>query len=157
MFPIKKKIELSDIPPANRFGARRRFDVHTGIDLFCNPGDPVFAFEDGEITDICYFTGEIVGMPWWNETMAVAVEGASGVILYGEIEPIGGIAVGQKIKEGETVGNVLTVLRRNKGLPMTMLHIELYRHGYRGEWDFWDLNGPKPKDLLNIEELIFRK
>jgi len=157
MFPLKNRIELHDIPPANRFGARRKFDVHTGVDLFCDHGDPIFAIEDGEITDICYFTGAVVGMPWWNETMAVAVEGESGVILYGEIDPMGGIAVGQKIKEGEIVGTALTVLKNGKGLPMTMLHIELYRYGYRGNWEIWNLDGRKPKDLFNIEELIFRK
>lgn len=154
MFPLRNKIELKDIPPANRFGARRKFDVHTGVDLFCDPGDPIFAIEDGEITCICYFTGAVIGMPWWNETMAVAVEGRSGVILYGEIDPIGGIAVGQKIREGEIVGNALTVLKNDKGLPMTMLHLELYRHGYRGDWEFWKLDGEKPRDLLNSEQLL---
>ena len=32
MFPINKKISLSDIPEANRFGAIRRYDIHTGCD-----------------------------------------------------------------------------------------------------------------------------
>jgi hypothetical protein len=36
-----------------------------------------------------------------------------------------------------------------------MLHIELYKHGYRGDWEVWNLNSEKPEQLLNIEVLLF--
>ena len=39
---------------------------------------------------------------------------------------------------------------------MTMLHIELYKHGYRGNWEIWNLNGEKPENLLNIEEILLK-
>jgi len=156
MFPIKKFYRLEDIPGANRFGAKRRWDFHTGVDLFCNPGTPVYAFEDGVVTDIAPFTGASIGMPWWAETKCVAVEGESGVILYGELEPNPELKIGDSIDEGSLIGNILTVLLKDKGKPMTMLHIEWYEKGYRGNWDGWWPDQEKPKDLKNIEELIFK-
>ena len=155
MFPIKREIKLRDIPDANRWGAQRRFDIHTGVDLFCPEGEPVYAVEDGEVTTVCYFTGPEVDMPWWNTTMAVAVEGYNGVILYGEIEPANGITPGSSVKEGDLIGHVIQVLKKDKGKPRTMLHIELYESGYRGNWDFWKEREVLPPGLKNIETLLF--
>ena len=156
MFPINRYYLLEDIPAANRWGAVRKHDTHTGVDLFCPEGEPVYAFEDGEITDIAPFTGASIGMPWWAETECMAVEGKSGVILYGEIIPNPDFRIGDKIKEGALIGNVKTVLLKDKGKPRTMLHIEWYEMGYRGNWDGWWPDSGKPKDLKNIEELIFK-
>ena len=47
---------------------------------------------------------------------------------------------------------VKRVLKKDKGLPMTMLHIELYEHGYRGDGEVWITE--KPMMLLNIEEIL---
>ena len=155
MFPIKKYYRLEDIPAANRWGAKRKHDYHTGVDLFCPDQEPVFAFEDGIVTDVALFTGEAIGMPWWAETWCLAVEGESGVILYGELyKPV--FSKGDKIEEGEFIGKVKTVLLKDKGKPMSMLHIEWYEKGYRGNWDGWWSDQDKPKDLKNIEELIFK-
>ena len=158
-FPIKTYIPLDTIPPANRFGARRKFDVHTGVDLFAPVGEPVLAFEKGIVIDVCTFTGASIGMPWWEETQCVSVKGASGVILYGEIDPK--VTIGQKVREGDLIGTVLKVLVKDKGKPMSMLHIEWYDGEYPGKgfeknvWQAWELDGDIPPGLKNIEELIF--
>lgn len=150
-FPLLNKINIADIPAANRFGAQRRHDVHTGVDFFCDPGTPVYAIEEGIVTNISWFTGEPVQMPWWEDTMAVAVEGATGVFNYGEIIPNEELEIGSMIPEGYLIGHVKTVLKIDKGLPMTMLHLELYKHGYRDEWSIWNLGADQPENLLNPE------
>lgn len=132
------------------FGAIRKYDIHTGIDCYCEPGQLVVAMEDGVIVKMENFTGEnaIPPSPWWNDTQAIFIEGASGVILYGEIAPLGSIAVGQKIKAGKILGKVITVLKKDKGLPMTMLHLELYKTGTR-ESIIWNLEENQPDSLLD--------
>lgn len=160
MFPIKREYKLDEIPAPNRFGARRRFDVHTGVDLFAPEGEIIYAIEDGTVVDVCTFTGASIGMPWWNETMCACVAGKSGVINYGEITSA--VFKGQEVKEGDIIGYVKQVLIKDKGKPMSMLHIELYEHGYKGKgfennvWEAWELDGDMPPMLKNIEELIFK-
>ena len=158
-FPLDNKISLNDIPAPNRYGAERRHDIHTGVDLFAPEGTPVYACEDGEVIDVCTFTGASIGMPWWNETMCVSVKGASGVILYGEITPK--VNKGDSIREGDLIGLIKRVLIKDKGRPMSMLHIEWYEAEYPGKgfennvWEAWTLDGKKPPRLKNIEKLIF--
>lgn len=43
------------------FGAVRKYDIHTGIDLYCESGDHVYAIEDGIVVNVCHFTGPKVG------------------------------------------------------------------------------------------------
>ena len=136
------------------FGDVRKYDIHTGIDLYCSPLEPVYTIEDGLIVNICDFTGKEAGSPWWNGTKAVLVEGKSGVILYGEIVPSCHCEVGRKILEGTRIGNVITVLKKDKQRPMTMLHLELYKTGYRGDGEIWNLNESQPFELLNPESLL---
>lgn len=149
-YPLDKITPLGDIPPQGRFGGHRRYDRHTGVDLYCKEGTPVYAMESGTVVGVVLFTGLGAGSPWWNETHAVLVEGDSGVILYGEVIP----EVGENsyVYEGQVVGKVTRVLQNDKGLPTTMLHLEHYIHGYRGEGEWW-LDG-RPHELLNVEELL---
>lgn len=144
-------IDVNTIPSENRFGAIRKFDIHTGLDIFCKVGSEVYAYEDGEVVGIVPFTGEIANSPWWNDTRAVLVEGKSGVILYGEIEPVEGLTV---VRKGDLIGRVLQVLRVDKGKPTSMLHVELYEHGYRGDGAVWGLGEEIPEKLLNVEALF---
>ena len=134
------------------FGFRRRFDVHTGIDLYCEDASLFRAIEAGTIVAVIPFTGPTAGSPWWNDTDAVLIEGESGVILYGEVEPI--VEVGEVIEPGEVLGTVKTVLLKDKGRPMTMLHLELYVHGTR-EPIWWPLDVPQPEGLLDPIVLLF--
>ena len=84
------------------FGVIRKFDRHTGVDLYCENGDEVYAMEDGEVVAIEWFTGEPVGMPWWNDTKAIAIKGKSGILNYCELIPLIGIKVGDKVIEGKS-------------------------------------------------------
>lgn len=147
----------SNVPHPGKFGVARKYDIHTGEDIYCEPGQKVVAVEDGEIVSIENFTGEFANppSPWWNDTKAVLVEGESGVVVYGEIKPLEHIAVGQKIKQGEIVGHVVTVLKKDKGLPMTMLHFELHKPGTR-ETVIWNIGEPKPDTLLNPLGNLYR-
>lgn len=138
------------------FGAVRKYDVHTGVDIYCKPQQKVLAVEDGEVVLIENFTGENANppSPWWHETKAVLIEGESGVVVYGEIEPVSELEVGQKVKQGQVLGNVITVLKKDKGLPMTMLHLELYKSGTR-ETVVWEINQAQPDSLLNPTENLY--
>jgi murein DD-endopeptidase MepM/ murein hydrolase activator NlpD len=145
-----KDIDLSKIPEQGRFGGRRKFDTHTGVDIYCQQGTPVTPIEPGLVVGVCDFTGPDAGSPWWLPTKAVLVEGNSGVVLYGEIDPA--VKVGEYLYLGSIIGFVERVLRNDKGLPTTMLHLELYQRGYRGEGEWW--REEKPSMLLNIEDLL---
>jgi hypothetical protein len=137
--------------PHGEFGAVRKHDIHTGVDLYCEPGSPVYAIEDGVVVAIEDFTGPEAGSPWWHSTKAVLVEGTSGVICYGEISP--SIELHARVATGDVVGKVLTVLKNDKGLPMSMLHVELYRaRTTKTVW--WKLNEPRPEELLDITSLL---
>lgn len=152
-FPFK--ISHLPIHGPNAFGAIRKYDVHTGIDFFCEEGQEVVAMEDGVIVNICPFTGQKAFSPWWNETSIVLVESKMHVIGYGEIEPVNSLKIGQKIKEGDLLGNVLRVLKNDKGLPTTMLHLELYKKGTI-EPVWWNLNSLQPNNLLNPTDILLK-
>ena len=142
------------MPPAHgQFGIRRKYDTHTGIDLYCDPGQVVAAVEAGRIVAITPFTGVAAESPWWNETKSVMVEGGSGVVLYGEIAPFKHLMVGDYLFKGDYLGRVLTVLKEDKGLPQTMLHLELYKHGTKNP--VWWREGPRPAELLDPTGFLF--
>lgn len=153
-FPLEKykySLPKSGIDPGG-FGTERKFDIHTGIDLYCELGDKVFAIESGEVIDIHLFTGGAES-PWWKETSAVVVKGKSGYILYGEIDPI--VKVGDFVKEGELIGVVLEVLKKEKPkTPTCMLHLELYSEYNGSLW--WKLGEEKPSGLEDPNKLFLK-
>jgi murein DD-endopeptidase MepM/ murein hydrolase activator NlpD len=154
MFPLKDyKYNIPQDEDLGAFGVKRKFDTHTGVDLYCSEGDLVYAIEDGEVIAVEAFTGEIAGFPWWNDTYAVAVYGKSGIINYGEVYPK--LGLGDKIKEGDVIGYVIPVLKVDKGkVPsINMLHLELYSQ-YNGEWVEWTLDTSQPKNLLDPTDLL---
>lgn len=126
---IATQLELPILPHTGAFGAVRKYHCHEGIDFYCNPNDYVYAVENGTVVDISPFTGEHAECPWWNNTWAVLVEGESGLICYGEISPASDLNIGDNISQGALIGEVLTVLKTDKGRPMTMLHLELRKSG----------------------------
>lgn len=150
-FPLGTEIDLESIPIDGRFGTKRKYDTHTGVDLYCKNFTPVYAIEAGKRLKHVPFTGYSES-PWWNDTDALLIKGESGVILYGEIGVEPGLP--EYIEEGQLIGYVLTVLKKDKGLPMTMLHLELYEHDYDGSGEWW--REERPEKLKNIEELIKR-
>jgi hypothetical protein len=136
------------------FGAVRKHDIHTGVDIYCDPWATVRTVEEGTVVAVEAFTGKIADSPWWNDTWAVLIEGASGVICYGEISPNADFKPGTTLPWGFIVGNVLTVLKEDKGVtPTSMLHFELYRHGTK-KTVWWHHGEEKPEELLDPTELL---
>lgn len=142
-------------PHPGSFGFERKNHIHEGIDLYAPVGTPVYNCQYGTVVAILPFTGEHAGSPWWNNTWAVMVEHGekfrgveynTGVILYGEIEPMPGLEVGQKVGFHFQIGTVLQVLREDKGRPMSMLHLELYDKGGREPVE-WLPGQPRPPGL----------
>lgn len=153
IFPLSKyNYTLPTDDCLGAFGVKRKYDIHTGVDLYCDHGDNVYAMESGVVIDIEDFTGEKAGSPWWNDTKAVAIKSKSGIILYGEIEPT--VEKGQHVDEGHCIGTVLTVLKKDKGrTPTSMLHMEWHNDLFSGSvW--WQHDTPKPDSLLDVTELL---
>jgi murein DD-endopeptidase MepM/ murein hydrolase activator NlpD len=144
--PVAIPDDKGTIHPGS-FGIDRHQHVHTGVDLYAAYGTPVRAMEDGNIIQISWFTGPSIDMPWWNDTRAVYIEGIIGVFNYGEIQELPTLKVGDTVKAGDLLGYVVTVLRKWKGRPMSMLHVELYDHGYTDDWKEWKIGDPKPEHL----------
>lgn len=128
------------------FGFKRKNHTHEGVDLYAPVGTPVFAVEAGQVVRVVPFTGEAAGSPWWLATQAVFIEGASGVVLYGEILPV--VAEHDFVAAGQTIGHVTQVLARDKGRPMAMLHLELHMKGSRRAPE-WHNGDACPSWLMN--------
>lgn len=152
-YPLKKATILPD--ELGQFAAVRRFHTHEGYDLYGDPCDPVFAVEDGVVVGIEWFTGEFTNppSPHWHNTQGILVEGESGVVVYGEILNTEEFKIGDVVSTGQKIGELETVLTKDKGRPMTMLHIELYEKGIR-ETGAWDHGNPKPTGLLDPTDFI---
>ncbi len=155
IFPLKNyTYSLPTHDEAGGFGFVRKFDIHTGVDLYCLEKDEVYVIEDGVIVGIEKFTGEWAGSPWWNNTEAILIEGSSGVILYGEIEISSELRDKKEVKKGDLLGVIKTVLKKDKGkVPSNMLHIELYKKGTT-ESVWWKLDSQKPDNLLDVTDLL---
>ena len=63
------------------------------------------------------------------------------------------IKVGDFIEEGQTIGVIVPVLKKDKGNGCTMLHLELYKSGTRNHVT-WFLDKDKPDELLNPIDLL---
>ena len=166
-WPLKDCTPLLPDAPGT-FGEVRAEDVHTGVDLYCELGTEVVAVEDGEVVAIEWFTGQHVATPdgvpatWWNDTQIVLIQGASGVVGYGEIDVA--VQVGDRVVAGQTIGVVnKAVLRSFKGRPMVMLHLELYSQLVRDPaspvWApsstvWWAKGETKPEHLLDPTPLL---
>lgn len=162
-FPLSR---TNGIPKGNHpgaFGYKRKHDHHTGVDLYCDMAymyHPVYTVEAGTVVQIESFTGASDNSPWWNDTKCVMIEGASGVVNYGEIQPESIIRVGDKIERGKQIGKVVPVLKEGKERPdlpghsRAMLHLELYEHGVRKASDAWNHDGSKPKGLKDPTQYL---
>ncbi len=149
-FPNLEPNIPTDMHPGS-FGAKRKHDIHTGVDLYCSDGQIVCAVEDGIVTATGWFTGQYAESPWWNDTRFVIVEGNTGAVCYGEIIEI--VSVSEVINAGDPIGHVSHVLKKDKGLPTAMLHLELYKSGVKlPVW--WRLEEPQPEILENPTMLL---
>jgi hypothetical protein len=139
-------------PHVGSFGYERRNHTHEGVDLYAPQGTPVYAVEDCYKLSSFPFTGPAADSPWWNDTKALMVRGASGVVVYGEIIPLH-FALHERIKAGQMIGHVETVLKKNKGRPMSMLHLEFYEDGVQ-ECATWEPGQPQPQWLQDPTPLL---
>jgi murein DD-endopeptidase MepM/ murein hydrolase activator NlpD len=138
-------------PHPGAFAVKRKHHIHEGIDLYAPVGTPVFAVETGEVKSVRQFTGPELGHDWWLPTWAVWVEGASGVVVYGELEPR--VHVGDHIRAGDCVGAIVPVLKTNKGRPTSMLHLELRTPNAMQDID-WHADSRMPDGLLDPTQFL---
>lgn len=133
---VENEIEIPLGNHCGSFGFMRKWGTHKGIDLYCPIGTPVFAVEDGVIVEVDWFTGEKAGYPWWRDTQGISVEGASGIVVYGEMIVKGCMKVGNEVKTGDILGTVERVMKEDNNRPLSMLHLQLHHHGvlHNGNW-----------------------
>ena len=161
IIPLTRQESFSSYLPRyyepGAFGAKRKFDIHEGIDIYCVEGADVFAVEDGEVVDSYQYTGEAADCGWWNDTWCIKVKGRSGVVTYGELQMPNKERtypnIGIHVKAGEFIGLVGRVLKENKLRPdirhhnVSMLHMELRTESCH--LDGWSLDGYRDKRLLD--------
>lgn len=169
--PIKKQFILSSIteyllnyseytilclpPHSGSFAKVRKNHIHEGIDIYCNNNDSVYVIDSGIIVGIYPFTGEIANSPWWHNTYCICIQSDNFMLNYGEITPNANLKVGDHVKTGQEIGKVKTVLKKDKGLPMSMLHLEMYTKETVKPITEWALNTTQPLQLLNPTQLLF--
>lgn len=150
----------SEIPTGlhpGAFGVRRKHHIHEGVDLYCLDGEPVFNMLDGVVIYKSYFTGELAGTPWWNNTECIMIKTESGVINYGEIIVDRHLNIGDVVTEGQRLGVVTQVLKTDKGRPLSMLHVELYDAMATKPAMSWNIDAPRPQFLMNPTELLMKE
>jgi hypothetical protein len=154
MFPLKN-YKIADINSVGDFGHKRSFYYHPGIDIYTNNNEEIFAIESGKIVNIEIFTGPNANptSPWWNETFSIMIEGNSGVIGYCELILENNLKINNYVKEGDLLGKITPVLKKDKGVGTSMLHLELYTKGTK-EHCSWLHEDEKPENLLNPRELL---
>ena len=55
------------------FGVSRKYDMHTGIDLYTNDEEPVYALYHGTVVNIENFTGERLKIVLHSQLTTVAI------------------------------------------------------------------------------------
>jgi len=147
----------TEIPLAGHvgaFGTVRKNHIHEGVDLYGQPGDPVYAMEAGRVVVRQPFTGVAAGSPWWADTESLLIEGASGGLNYGEIAVRSDLEPGSLVVAGELIGHLVTVLLKDKGRPRTMLHLERYVIGTPAPIREWPLDTNQPACLRDPTALL---
>lgn len=161
IIPLKHQESFASYLPRydepGAFGAKRKFDRHEGVDIYCVEGADVFAVEDGVVVDSYQYTGAKADCDWWNDTWCIKVKGKSGIVTYGELQMPNKewtySNVGIHVKAGEFIGLVGRVLKENKLRPdirhhnVSMLHMELRTESCH--IDGWKLDSDRDKRLLD--------
>jgi len=129
----------------------RKHSIHTGVDLYTEEGQPVFSVLNGIVVSVEKFTGPKVESPWYNETYAVMIQHKDFCVLYGEIEPV--VDVGEFVFAGQKIGNVMSVLKKDKGNGTSMLHFEMYKSGTK-QSVWWNFGEQKPHCLLDPTDFL---
>jgi murein DD-endopeptidase MepM/ murein hydrolase activator NlpD len=128
------------------FGAKRKYNLHSGVDLHCKHLQPLASVEAGVVVKIIDF-GNKDKNPKLNETRAIFVEGDSGVVVYCNVMEREDLRPGIGVAAGEVIGKVIKINKSEKN-EVCMLHLELYRSGTRKRV-IWSYQYPKPDCLLD--------
>jgi murein DD-endopeptidase MepM/ murein hydrolase activator NlpD len=152
---ISDEVEIPIGQHVGAFGVKRKYDYHRGIDLYCPVDTPVYTVEPGTVVNIRPWTGPSAGYDWWLDTDAIIVKGKYGNLVYGEIKPFRYLKVGHQVSAGQLIGLVKRVLRKDKGRPTSMLHLQMYKHGVTTTGG-WKLNQPQPDGLLDPTEHLLQ-
>lgn len=143
-------------PHPGCFGFKRSHDIHTGVDLYAPYGTPVKAMEDGIIVKIAWFTGEVIGMPWWENTRAVYIEGKTGVFCYGEIMEDSSFQEGEIIKQGTYFG-YRDFDEEDSPANMVIISHDLAIKAFLMRWYHWEveefdrLDTPDNCDIIQMD------
>lgn len=116
IFPLK--VDKFYTSKEGKFASKRKYDIHTGLDIYTAEGTPVYAIEDGIVIYQDWFTGLEVGSSFWNTTSAIVIQGKH-TFVYGELK-LENYTLGNKVKQGDLLGFVAKVLKKDKGRPMSM-------------------------------------
>jgi hypothetical protein len=156
IFPINS-YDISQLPTSEHpgaFGTIRKHHRHEGIDLYAGKNALVQAISSGVIVALYQFTGEAVGMPWWEDTWAMAVQDDTGIWVYGEIQRPVTRAVGDVVVEGQYIAQLKRVLKTDKGRPMDMLHLERWKKYSAPHTMLWQVDQSQPDFLLDPTPLL---
>lgn len=136
--------------PQALFGAMRKHDIHTGIDIYVPEGTDVYPIKSGKVINVEWFTGINSKPPtsWWNDTQAVWVQDNDGFVwVYGEL--MSSVSIGDTVNQETSLGQIKQVLKKDKQINSTsMLHLELYS-AIPNETVVWLHEQEKPDLLLN--------
>ena len=151
MLPVRLSSALMS---CGLFGAVRKFDVHTGLDLYCAEDETVISLHHGKVIDVFQFTGENVGTPWWEDTYAILLRCGELDILYGELHNPR-LRKGSYVGAGQPLGAVKRVLREDKGkTPTSMLHLEVWDRGSFVKDIVWRIGEDVPTGLRDPMTVI---
>ena len=125
------------------FGYSKNHNVHTGIDLYVPESSSVHSVEAGTVIDIFNFTGPKTLYPQLLPTEAIVIHGATGLVLYGELQVLKDIQFGQLIGAGTKIANIICAVP-----DQPMLHLELHKPGSKIP-SVWKQGQPQPKSLLD--------
>ena len=149
-------IAINNHPGA--YGAVRRHDIHTGIDLYGFENDWVFCIENGIVVKNAQFTGT-PDCDWWNPTDCVVVRSETRYILYGEIKSK--LQVGDVVEFGQKIGEISPVLPVDKirkdipGHSNCMLHLECMNLTYNNEeYPIWTKFDDRPPYLMDPTPIL---
>ena len=156
------------IPKNNEQGSfweKRQDRYHCGIDIYASKNSEVISMDDGTVFDLGIFTSPDRNV-YWNVTKYVLIENKDNIICkYAELGKIT-VKIDEKIKAGQLIGYIGTVLNVEKitkesplyiqkikeNNNLSMLHFEIYnskpiqnKKYLGGNW----FSPKKPKNLLN--------
>jgi murein DD-endopeptidase MepM/ murein hydrolase activator NlpD len=131
--------KLPETGAPGSFWENREDRHHCGVDIYAPKESKVCAIEAGEVIEVGRFTSPEL-LPYWNVTYFILLQLQNGLVSkYAELGEVL-VKAGQRVKAGQVialVGSVLNPDKITKGSPLyiqrlrengnqSMLHFELY-------------------------------